>query len=305
MIENVEKKPIVTREEITPKTLEEFQDLEKLILAEIEQMEKALKENGVKRGVYFIRDPKKDSLQAARDRGALVRDVSDFISLSHPTVLNEGNCVLLKIQELMANFVNFEPIEPLSEEASRAFYTLRLADAAINSITKIDSTEFNPVPLTGKDLNDLFYLLTGHCSPPYSYSYEKPWVNDNIEIYLIIKAASAAAKKPETKAILNHLIESGFYLEEVDKTDWPFLTELLNKRYLLVINVRLNRRHTDLITKIDLKRGLVNLKNFGTLTFTNLENAMKPEHIPMEIIPPFEIGLPDEEEFKILKQLLE
>lgn len=112
MIENIETKPIVTREEITPKTLEEFQDLEKLILAEIEQMGRAVKEKGAERGVYFIRDPKKDSLQAARDRGTLVRDVSDFISLSHPTVLNEGNCVLLKIQELVANFVNSEPIEP-------------------------------------------------------------------------------------------------------------------------------------------------------------------------------------------------
>lgn len=121
---------------------------------------------------------------------------------------------------------------------------------------------------------------------------------------MIIKAASAAAKNPETKVILNHLIESGFYLEEVDKTDWPFLNELLNKRYLLVINICLNLRHTDLITKIDLERGLVTLENFDTLTFAELKNAMKSEPIPMGIIPPFEIGLPDEKEIKILKQLL-
>lgn len=306
MIENVETKPIVTREEITPTTIEEYRVLENLVLYELGRIEKAVTKREEEKGTYFIRDPREDPDRIQKERGTLLHVLTGIISLHYPTLHLEGSCVLLKIKGLMASFVDNEPTEPLFHEADCAFHTLRLADAAVNMVYHRKTSKKIINPLSFEDLVVSFSELSRR-SPAYTYSQRRYWENDLIEEYLIYQAVLVKTKNDGNRVKLDHLLSCGFYFHQMEKRYWPLIKKLIEKRYKFAVDIRFRNgeRHTDLITDVDLEKSRVTLKIFPTMTFAELEKAMEPEYLPLTMIPPFEVGLPDKTEFKILKQLLE
>lgn len=267
-----------------PGTLEEYKDLDRQNIEYIQELQE-------KRPL--IKSPRDDPKQKVRDIAHLMVYASDRVSLRHPMLEHEGNCVQQTMEALVKKFTDSPS---LVKAVSRPFQTLRLAVAGLNART-VKPNEIKTVnPETGEDLEREVRRLTGRpkCLRP----------NSN-EFNLLVDAVAAKAKNLKDKRALAHIKTAGGVLTRVNPEDWPLLEKLRKRGEELVVTTRepSGSGHTDLITKINPKRGTVDTKVLGRRPIREVEKGMRLRRFPLTQIPPLEVAPPDQEEIKIRTKL--
>lgn len=271
-----------------PVTIEEYQTMDGENIAWMEEWTE-------KRPV--IKNLNDDPKQKVIDMGHLMVYASDRVSLRHPTLEHEGDCLRRTVVALIKELTGSPS---LAKAASSAFQTLRLTTAGANAKTvKNEGIKVNPE--TGKDLEREVRRLDTRW-PSFLHAFSSA-----AEFELVIDATAAEAKRSKDKKSLSHIKNAGGVLTRVDPEDWPLLEGLKKRGEQLVVTTRESNgsNHMDLITRIDAKNGLVDTKVFGERQIRELEAGMQFRNRPLTLIPPLGIAPPDKEEIEIRRKLEE
>lgn len=264
-----------------PKTLEEYRKLDEQNLERIRNWQEKLP---------IIKSPRDDPKQRVTDMADLMVYTSDLVSLKHPMLEHETNCVEQTVGALVEKSTN-SPL--LAETVSGAFQTFRLAIISLTAKT-VRPDVINPNPKTKGDykieINRLAAKLPECFRPPHPLEFD-----------LLVDAAAAKTENHEHKRALARITTAREALTCVYSEDWPLLQGLIKRGEELVIKTQEadGSLHMDLVTKIDSKKGTLEAEVLGKRPIKEVEKGMRLRKLPLIQIPPLGIAPPDQEEIKI------